>query len=254
MDEAVLHPSFREAQPGTVDLPPKELHVWAVPLTGDPDRFGTTLSAAEKQRLARLRFADHQRRFHISHGALRAILAGYVGLPASTIEFSLGPRGKPYLVHHHGQPKVPFFNLSHSGKLGLIGIAHHEVGVDLEKMRHLESLREIAQRHFSSREYEELSRLDGEAQKLAFYRCWTRKEAYIKALGEGLSMPLDTFDVSLCEEPRFLCCHDGREDPANWSLLDVSPGAGFAAAATLRATGVEVRRFCLPGTADAARA
>ena len=86
--------------------------------------------------------------------------------------------------------------------------------------------------------------LDGGARELAFYRCWTRKEAYIKALGEGLSMSLDSFEVSLGEQPRFEACHDG-EDPQAWSLLDVSPGPDFVGAAALRGSGLQLRRFCL---------
>jgi len=90
-----------------------------------------------------------------------------------------------------------------------------------------------------------VSALQDDARQLAFYRCWTRKEAYIKALGEGLTMPLDTFDVSLCEQPELVRCRDGREDPAAWSMLDVSPGPEFVAAAALRGKEVVVRRFRL---------
>jgi 4'-phosphopantetheinyl transferase len=194
------------------------------------------------QRLERFRFADHRRRYQIGHGGLRTILGGYLAIAPAAVEFTLGPRGKPYL-----QGPGPFFNLSHSGKLALIGIAQCELGLDVEKVRHLESLTEIAQRHFSPSEFEALCALHGPARELGFYRCWTRKEAYIKAIGEGLSMPLDTFDVTLCEEPQFLACRDGREDPADWSLLDVSPGPEFVGAVALRAKGVRVRYFRLDG-------
>jgi 4'-phosphopantetheinyl transferase len=238
MDEVALHASFAEVRPGSQRLHPEELHVWAVPLHGDPERFGAPLSAAETQRLQRFHFADHRRRYQISHAALRAILAGYLGVDAATLEFAHGPRGKPYLAG-----KGVSFNLSHSAKLALIGIASSELGLDIEKVRHLESLTEIARKHFSPSEFTALDKLQGEAREMAFYRCWTRKEAYIKALGEGLSMPLDTFDVSLCEEPRFLACRDGREDPANWSMLDVSPGPEFVGAAAIRARSVQVKRF-----------
>lgn len=112
-------------------------------------------------------------------------------------------------------------------------------------MRHLETFTDIARRHFSESEFAALDGLHGTARQLAFYRCWTRKEAYIKALGEGLSMPLDTFDVSLGEKPELLLCRDGREQPANWSMLDVSPGQDFVAAAALRGKDVQLRRFRL---------
>lgn len=224
-------------------LAPDELHVWAVPLHGDPERWGTLLSAAERQRLQRFHFADHRRRYQIGHGALRAILGGYMRVEPTAIDFQQGPRGKPYVAG-----KGPFFNLSHSGKLALIAIAQVEVGLDVEKVRHLESLIEIANKHFSPCEFAALQPLAGEARELAFYRCWTRKEAYIKALGEGLSMPLDTFDVSLDAEPKLLAARDGREQAANWTMLDVSPGPEFVAAVAMRCPRVRVQTIRLDGS------
>jgi 4'-phosphopantetheinyl transferase len=221
-----------------VPLATPEVHVWAVPLNGDPDPFAQLLSASERERLSRYRFADHQRRYQIGHGALRLILAGYLDVAAAEVEFRTGPRGKPYLVSDALQ-----FNLSHSGKLALVAVGHTELGVDVEKVRHLESLTPIAQRHFSNSEFEKLDELEGHARELGFYRCWTRKEAYIKALGEGLSMALNSFDVSLCEEPQFLACHDGREDPADWSMVDVSPAPEYVGAIAMRAKQATVKTF-----------
>jgi 4'-phosphopantetheinyl transferase len=240
MDEIPLHPSFEPGSAGHVALGAHEVHVWAVSLHGSPDAFAALLTPKEQERAARFRFADHQRRFQIGHGALRAILGGYLDLDPRAVQFTQGPRGKPYL-----DGPGPFFNLSHSGKLALIAVARSEIGVDLEKVRHLESLSAIAQRHFSTFEFAALDALEDEARELAFYRCWTRKEAYIKALGVGLSMPLDTFDVSLGERPEFLACRDGSEQPANWSLLDVSPGPEFVAAVALRARDHRPRCFRL---------
>ncbi len=240
MDDVALHPSFAVTNPGGVALRAGEVHVWAVSLHGDPERFGAVLSAAERQRLQRFHFADHRRRYQIGHGALRTILAGYLDTDPAAIGFRQGPRGKPYVA-----AAGPFFNLSHSGKLALVGVSATELGLDVEKVRHLESLTEIARKHFSTAEFAALDALHGDERELAFYRCWTRKEAYIKALGEGLSMPLDTFDVSLCEAPKFLRCRDGEEDPANWSLLDVSPGPEFVGAIAIRARDVAVTRFRL---------
>ncbi|MFY9345933.1 MAG: 4'-phosphopantetheinyl transferase superfamily protein [Planctomycetota bacterium] len=247
MDEPSLHESFAPASPGRMTLAPGELHVWAVPLHGDPEPWGKLLSAPEQQRLQRFHFADHRRRYQIGHGALRTILGGYLDTDAGAIEFLQGPKGKPYLA-----AAGPFFNLSHSGKLALIGIASVELGIDVEKVRHLESLTAIAQKHFSPTEYAALDALTGPARELAFYRCWTRKEAYIKALGEGLSMPLDTFDVTLTEAPRLLACRDGRSDPAAWALLDVSPAPDYVAAAAVHHAAAKVRTFRLAGAAPGA--
>ena len=243
MDEFALHAAFTVATPGGPQLQPGELHVWAVPLTGDPEQLGAHLSKAENQRLSRFHFADHRRRYQIGHGALRSILAGYLGCGPADVEFASGPRGKPYLAG-----PGPHFNLSHSGKLALIGVANFELGLDLEKVRRLDSLTEIARKHFSASEFAALDALQGDARELAFYRCWTRKEAYIKAVGEGLSMPLDIFDVSLDEQPRFLAIRDGKEDAARWSLMDVSPAADFVAAAAMRQHGVRVQRQRLAGS------
>ncbi len=245
MDEVALHASFATATVGGAAPLPGELHVWAVPLHGDPERLGASLSAPERQRLQRFHFADHRRRYQIGHGALRTILGGYMAIDAAAVEFRQGPRGKPYVAGPGVTDNGPYFNLSHSGKLALIGISATELGLDVEKVRHLESLTEIARKHFSPSEFEALDALTGDARELAFYRCWTRKEAYIKAIGEGLSMPLDTFDVSLGEDPEFVACRDGREDPANWSMLDVSPGPEFVGAVAMRAKHVTVRRFRL---------
>ncbi|MCB9878422.1 MAG: 4'-phosphopantetheinyl transferase superfamily protein [Planctomycetes bacterium] len=240
MEDLPLHASFVTEDPGKASLVAGEVHVWAVPLHGDPSPFAALLSEAERQRVQRFRFADHQRRYQIGHGALRTVLGGYLGCDPRAIEFRQGPRGKPYLAG-----EGPHFNLSHSGKLALIALCEHELGIDLEKVRRLESMMQIAERHFSSGEFEALGELDDDRRELGFYRCWTRKEAYIKALGEGLSMALDTFDVSLCEDPRFLACHDGREDPARWSLVDVSPGPEFVAAVAMRASRPAARTFRL---------
>ena len=238
MADIELTPTFLTTTPGAPALSDGEVHVWAVRLNGDATAFEADLSPAELDRMHRFRFAAHQRRFQISHAVTRRILAGYLGCSPQDVALRHGPRGKPYI-----DGDGPSFNLSHSGDLALVAIAGHELGVDVEKVRHLESLPQIAQRHFSDVEYAALEALDAARQELAFYRCWTRKEAYIKALGEGLSMALDSFDVSIGESAAFLACHDGREDPSNWSMLDISPSAEFVAAVAVRQASVHLRRF-----------
>ena len=238
MDDLALHDTFAPANLASLQLKDGEVHVWAVPLHGEAAAFADVLSSAEQDRVRRFRFADHQRRFQICHGALRQILGAYTGVEPQQVAFRHGPRGKPYL-----EGVGPAFNLSHSGKLALVAVSQSELGVDVEKVRRLESLSQIAQRHFSDAEFGALSALDGDQRELAFYRCWTRKEAYIKALGEGLSMSLDSFEVSVGVEPQFLACHDGREDPAEWSMMDVSPGPEFVGALAARGRALKLRRF-----------
>ena len=238
MEDLELIPTFLSTKPGAPALTDGEVHIWAVPLNGDATAFRADLSSAELDRLHRFRFAAHQRRFQISHAATRRILAGYLGCSPQEVALRHGPRGKPYI-----DGEGPRFNLSHSGDLALVAVASNELGVDVEKVRRLESLRQIAQRHFSDVEYAALEALDVAEQELAFYRCWTRKEAYIKALGEGLSMALDSFDVSIGEAAAFLACHDSREDPSNWSMLDISPSGEFVAAVAVRQAAVVLQRF-----------
>lgn len=240
MEDSTLDPAFVAAAPGSRALAANEVHVWAVPLDGDPTPYDGLLCPAEEDRLARFRFADHRRRYQISHGALRQILGGYLDQDPRAVVFRHGPRGKPYL---EGDGLA--FNLSHSGQLALVAVAPEEIGVDVEKVRRLESLTQIAERHFSEREFGALDGLVGDARELAFYRCWTRKEAYIKALGEGLSMALDSFEVSIGEQADFVACHDGREDPAAWSMLDVSPSKDYVGALAARMEHVSLSRLLL---------
>ncbi|MCA8953128.1 MAG: 4'-phosphopantetheinyl transferase superfamily protein [Planctomycetes bacterium] len=241
MDEVALDPAFVAVRPEHRELGNGRVHVWAVPLAGDPEPYLAPLSAGERVRAGRFHFADHRRRFEITHGALRHVLASYVGKEPAALEFRVGPRGKPYLAGDG----APQFSLSHSGKLTMIAVAMPELGLDCEKVRHLESYREIAEKHFSPVEFEELERLGDGERLLAFYRCWTRKEAYIKALGEGLTMGLDTFDVSIDAEPRFLACRDGRSQACEWSMVDVSPATDFVAAVALKGAMPGVERFRL---------
>jgi len=241
MEELALHSGFVPHKPGAKELAPGEVHFWAVPLTGDPDRLVRLLSPAELQRAERHRFLDHRRRYAIGHDQLRALLGGYAGLDPTRLTFRAGPRGKPYLE----QPHDLYFNLSHSGQLALVAVSRSEVGVDLEKVRHLESLLEIARRHFSAMEFAALEKALEEARLELFYRCWTRKEAYIKAVGEGLGMSLDGFDVSLDDTPRLLAFRDGGSRPEDWEILDATPCDGYAAAVVLRGSSHRLQTFAL---------
>lgn len=241
MDAVILNPGFQPESAGSQPLSRRDIHVWAVPLWGEPEPFLPLLSAVERERAERMLILDHRRRYAIAHGAMRAILGGYTGEDPATLQFRVGPRGKPYL----SERKDLFFNLSHSGQMALVALAHAEVGVDLEKLRHLESLTDIAQRHFSTSEYEALSGLTGEEQLRGFYRVWTCKEAFIKALGAGLSLRLDVFDVAVAGEMRFLAFRDREDAPEAWSLHDVSPSPVFAAALAIRGTDWQVRTMAL---------
>lgn len=189
-----------------------------------------TLSADESQRAARFHFQADKERFIAAHGCLRDILARYLHWKPDQLSFSTNSYGKPALPGHKLE-----FNLSHSGDFALVAVARgHRVGADIERIREGMSTVDIAQRYFSKQEVSELMSLPPVQREVAFFNCWTRKEAYIKANGLGLYLPLDSFDVSLVPgEPAIL--RATRPDPqevARWTLkhLEVRPDYSAALA------------------------
>ncbi|MGH7193877.1 MAG: 4'-phosphopantetheinyl transferase family protein, partial [Candidatus Saccharimonadales bacterium] len=171
-----------------------EVEVWRVALEQPPDaveRLNTLLADDELARSARYRFESDWRRSIVRRGALRSILAEYVGLAAADLRFAYGPQGKPSLAAPDAEI---YFNLSHSGELALVAVGQTPLGVDLERWREVADADLVARRFFTPNEVAiQRAALDGNR---LFLQHWTRKEAIIKAVGKGLSMPLDTFDVS----------------------------------------------------------
>jgi 4'-phosphopantetheinyl transferase len=214
-------------QPVPLDF--DEVHTWRVSL--DPPgallrQLECTLSPDEHERASRFHFQEDRDRFIAARGSLRMILSGYVGLEPGEIRFRYSPYGKPGLEGLQ-------FNLSHAHLLGLVAVARgRAVGVDIEYHRPALAVEQIARRFFSTGEADALLSLPDEQQPQAFLSCWTRKEAYIKARGEGLSIPLDQFDVSLApDEPAALL--SSRLDPqeaARWTLYHLVPGPGYVGA------------------------
>lgn len=208
---------------GTIDLWLFTRNVTA----GERAALSAHLSAEERARSQRFLDERDSHRYAATRGMLREILSGYAGLPPAQIAFRYGDRGKPYL--HEGPPL--WFNLSHSADLAAIAVStDFDIGVDIERLRPVR--RDLPDRYFSRSEATALAALEGNAWRDAFFRCWTRKEAFIKALGEGMRQPLDSFSVSFGEgEPARLMWLEGHSDaPANWTLLDTPPAEGFAGA------------------------
>jgi 4'-phosphopantetheinyl transferase len=181
------------------------------------------LSGAERARADRFRFEKHRARWLAGRIALRHVLADALGTDAGSIAYAVGPHGKPSLTGDHAGALG--FNLSHSGGCALIAVATStELGVDIEEIHPMEDLRDVAERHFAAEERERLFSLPEDEQVPCFYRIWTRKEAYIKAIGTGLGHPLDRFAVS--DEPnrcRFLHLDGDDRAAARWSLLHLDP-------------------------------
>ena len=206
-----------------------------------------TLTADECQRAERYVFAKDRTHFVVARGLLRVLLGRYLGQDPPHLRFIYGPHGKPALATDTGGGALRF-NVSHSHGLALYAITRgREVGVDVERIRPEVAQEKIAERFFSPREVTLLRALPAQLQATAFFACWTRKEAYIKAKGEGLALPLDQFDVSLVPgEPAVLlrAAWDPQE-AARWSLQDLAPAPGYRAAVAV--AGHDWRLTCWDG-------
>ncbi len=177
-----------------------EVHVWRIPLEcGDAalDRLRTFLADDERQRAERFYFEKDRRHFIAGRGALRSLVAGYLNRHPSQVRLAYTNYGKPLLAAEFGSTELRF-NLSHSHGLALLAVTRgRDIGVDLEHIRANLDGEQLAERFFSPCEVAVLRSLAPELRREAFFQCWTRKEAYIKANGKGLSLPLDQFDVTL---------------------------------------------------------
>jgi len=210
------------------------------------------MSLDETRRAARFVQEKHARRFCAGRIGMRRILATYTGRSAAELTFDYGQNGKPILTCG------PCFNLSHTGARAVLAVSRtRAVGVDIELWRAVEP--DVATRFFSARENASLDRLGADDWRAGFFRCWTRKEAVIKALGTGLSLPLERFDVTvLPDEPPALTrlstgdvagCAAG--DASAWRLRDLGSGGGISGALAVKTDGgplrVTVRQGALAG-------
>jgi 4'-phosphopantetheinyl transferase len=209
---------------------PGEVHVWRIELDGaatSSDTLRGTLSLQEKHRAARFRSIELRERWTAARGALRCILAGYVQCEPGVLVFREGSHGKPALTWP--VEDIPF-NLSHTGGLTLVAVAGSgRVGIDAETVRSEIEVEDLSRRFFAPAEAAEIMALSPDAQPGAFFTCWTRKEAFVKALGGGLSVPLNSFQVSIqSDRPARLLWAEG-DASGPWSLLDLSePGVAAA--------------------------
>lgn len=221
-------------------LRPAEVHLCFVPLAASDASvaaFDRDLDPEEAGRARRFATAELRRSFVIGRGVLRSILGRSLGIEPGLVRFAYGEQGKPRIA---GDPLR--FNLSHSGGAALYAFSlDREVGVDIEALKPIDDCESIARRFFSQAEVRDLLSLQATERQGAFLTCWTRKEAYIKARGEGLSLPLDRFRVSLrpAEPPRL----DAPDDPRGWSIHEASPAPGYAAALVASGAGCRVRAW-----------
>ena len=194
------------------------------------------LSDGERLRAGRFVFERDRRRFIVGRARLRHLLASRLGVQPDAVELVYGPRGKPRLSRSFSDADL-CFNVSHSEDLAVCAFSSgREIGVDVEAVREMRDADEIAARFFSRRENEAYLALDPRDRPLGFFNCWTRKEAFIKARGDGLHYPLDRFDVSLApgEPARILRVEDTPGEQCDWTLHSFMPGPGLAGAIVVR--------------------
>lgn len=223
---------FNDLPGSSLTLSADEVHVWQAKL--DDHAAGglkTLLAEDEISRAERFHFAEDRNHFIVARALLRRLLAVYSGIDAAELRFSYAEKGKPSL--EEGQRSAINFNLAHSHGMAIYAFSRaRELGVDLEFMRENVAVEDIAERFFSPREIDTLRTIPAELRKQGFFNCWTRKEAYIKARGEGLSLPLDEFDVSLRpgEPAELLRNHKEPAEVTRWTMQSIPAPAGFVAA------------------------
>jgi 4'-phosphopantetheinyl transferase len=216
---------------------PNEVHIWAVSLTA-PEAvnraYRALLSPAEVAHADGFAFERLRRSYEVSHGALRLLLARYAECCAQDVVFAFGSKGKPSL---RGVSRIRF-NMSHSGDLALYAFAADcEVGIDVEEAREMSDIEQMSSQFFCSAETTELLSICCVKSRLqAFFRCWTRKEAYIKAIGDGLYLPLDQFQVTLLRDEPVRFVHIGGDPMAavDWTLQHIEPFPDYIGALAYR--------------------
>lgn len=229
--------------PSSPSLETGTVHVWRIALNQEDDRverFRRMLEADELERAGRFHFDKHRRHFIVARGFLRSVVAHYLRAQPEALRFEYGAYGKPALGREH----TLRFNLSHSNEVALLAVSlDAEIGVDVEHIRADFASEDIARRYFSRAEVEVFNALPPEERVAAFFRCWTRKEAYIKAIGKGFSQSLSAFDVTLAPEiaPALLRAED--DDASRWWMGDIEVGEGYAGALIVERPVAEVRFF-----------
>jgi len=214
------------------------------------ERVRQTIAAEERSRAECFRFEKDRCRFMVARGSLRAILGRYLGIPPDRLRFLYGPRGKPRLAEETGGIRLRF-NLAHSEGLALFAVtSYREVGIDLERIVSDIENELIAEHLFCSGEIAALRALPLERRPEMFYRCWTQKEAYVKATGDGLHFPLDEFEVALAsgDPPTLRRVGGSPDEAARWTLYELHSWPGYAAA--LAVEGHDVRITCRDWSAD----
>jgi 4'-phosphopantetheinyl transferase len=231
---------------------PAEVHLWITPLVisaGKSSYFKSILSLDEQERAGRFRKIRDAQRYVAARGSLRSLLAAYLMIEPDRLQFTYDAFGKPRVAGEETLTSMRF-SVSHSDDLALFGFARgHKIGVDVERIRRDIDVEDLAARYFSPNELKKLRTLPAGQQREAFYSGWTRKEAYLKARGEGLSFPLDRVEVSLTpDEPAMILKVSGDRDVSQrWIVQHLSPAPGYIGAAAVEGRDIAIKCFsCEP--------
>jgi len=221
-----------------------EVHAWRIDLDAAGARDGletAALSADERARAERFHFARDRRRFLRGRAALRHLLAGYAGLEACALVIVPGTHGKP------GLPGTGLeFNLSHSGGCAVLAVTRgRRVGVDVERIQAERATLSVARRFFAPAEAAAVATAAPADRAMTFFRCWTRKEAYVKARGEGLSLPLDRFEVPLGPDATgaLTVARDDHTETMRWGLRELVPAPHHLGALVVEGQGWTLRAW-----------
>jgi 4'-phosphopantetheinyl transferase len=234
-----------QTPPQGITLGTGEAHVWVAILGtshAEAAPVAELLTPDERERAARFRFEKDQVQYTAARGFLRSILGHYLDVDPRRLRFRYNSHGKPLLAEEFAAAGIEF-NLAHSKGLGLFAVtSRHAIGVDIEGTRPDLATMDVANRFFAPPEVRALTEIPPDQRVAAFFQCWTRKEAFVKARGMGLSLPLDKFVVAFGPNTPALLHAD--EDPAaarTWTLRDVSPCPGYTGAVAVEAPDIELR-------------
>ena len=239
-----LHPIAATSMPPPISIQsvagfrfdtPNQVHVWSVELDALASRLHhlrTFLSGDELEKSARFRFDRHRNRYIAAHGWMRDVLSRYLSLPPTRLQFGSGPKGKPFLTGDANSQALQF-NMAHSEAMALLAISPAaRIGVDVERVRPMPDAGELVSRFFSRREADQFRDLPADRKEEAFFNLWTRKEAWLKATGEGIAHLLAQVEVAFLpsEAARFLELPKEYETATGWSLSSFSPAPGYVGA------------------------
>ena len=227
------------SRPNIPPLAGNEIHVWATVLAAPANILEGLfhhLSPDEKERANKFKFEKHRNRYIAGRGVLRTILGQYLSVDPADLRFVYAENGKPTLAEEIAGAGI-HFNLAHTGELALLAVTRiGRIGVDVESVRSVKNVDELVARFFSSRENALFQKVPEENKPAAFFNLWTRKEALLKATGEGITRSLSLVEVSFLpgEPARLVAISGDTMKAAQWSLRELSPATGYAAAVAIQ--------------------